>query len=230
MKNILFVSVVFILLSLVSYSQTTKISISTNYQSGNTEATSLLLSGDTRQNLSEKIELSIGFRTSYAEQFGRVSDRTNRINFEIDSRGQLYPLMFVSAENDLNRRIDYRINGGIGAGYHFKPFGIDSKVSMMGLWESALLGDGLRISTPMLSFRYRTKIGSDTTARIRHVSMIQKYVNTSYYRMINTVSLVNPLISNINTLISFEHRYEKTQIEGVKPNDFSVTFGIEMDF
>ena len=138
-----------------------------------------------------------------------------------------YPLGFVSAENNLNRRIELRLNGGVGGGFHDNSIGVDSKTSFMILWEYSDMIGTEPISTPLISARTRLKKKLNDGATLRFSYMIQKYLTDDVYRMLSTVSISYPIYSSLSFLFTAEHRYETVQVQGVKPNDFSTMFGLE---
>jgi hypothetical protein len=138
-----------------------------------------------------------------------------------------YPLGFVSVENNLNRKIELRVNSGLGFGFYDKSIGVDSKTSVMLLWEHSDMVGIDPISTPMISARTRIKKNLDGGGKMRFTYLVQKYLQSPVYRMTSTFSMSYPIYSSLSILITAEHRYETVQVQGVKPNDFSTMFGLE---
>ena len=222
-------SILFCILSVPSFSQTTgKISTSLSYQTGNTEQTSITGRLDLDTKFSDEIESSLNLQTNYGEQFGTVFDRIYRGSFELDvDADDFYPLGFVSAENNLNRRIELRLNGGFGMGFHDNSDILGSKTSIMLLWEYSDMVGIDPISKPMVSFRTRLKKKLESGMSTRLVFLMQKYLTDDVYRMTSTFSMSYPVYKSLSFLFTAEHRYETVQVQGVKPNDFSTMFGLE---
>lgn len=228
MKRFVF-PILFCILSIQSFSQITgKISASANYQTGNTEILSLDGRSDFGYKFSDEIESSLFLQANYAEQFGRVFDRVYRGSFELDvDADNFYPLGFVSVENNLNRKIELRLNGGVGGGFHDNSIGVDSKTSVMILWEySDMIGTD-PISTPLISAKTRLKKKLNDGVTIKFSYIVQKYLTDDVYRMTSTFSMSYPVYKSLSFLFTAEHRYETVQVQGVKPNDFSTMFGLE---
>jgi len=221
--------ILFCILSIQSFSQTTgKISASANYQTGNTEAMSLTGKADLDLKVSDEIQSNLSLQTNYGEQFGKVFDRVYRGAFELDvDADDFYPLLFVSAENNMNRKIDLRFNGGVGFGYADDRIGVDSKTSVMLLWEYSDMVGIDPISKPMISIRTRMKKKLESGMSTRLVLLMQKYLTGDVYRMTSTFSISYPVYKSLSFLFTAEHRYETVQVQGVKPNDFSTMFGLE---
>ncbi len=228
MKRFVF-PILFCILSIPSFSQTTgKISTSLNYQTGNTEAVAITGKLDLDTKFSDEIESSLNLQTNYGEQFGTVFDRIYKGSFELDvDADDFYPLLFVSAENNMNRKIDLRFNGGVGFGYADDKIGVDSKTSIMLLWEYSDMVSIDPISKPMVSFRTRLKKKLESGMSTRLVLLMQKYLTGDVYRMTSTFSMSYPVYKSLSFLFTAEHRYETVQVQGVKPNDFSTMFGLE---
>lgn len=91
----------------------------------------------------------------------------------------LYP-----TENNLNRRIELRLNGGVGGGYHDALFTVDCKTSLMVLWEYSDMVGIEPISTPILSARTRLKRKLDNGVSVRFTYIVQKYLTSPVYRTI----------------------------------------------
>jgi hypothetical protein len=211
-----------------SFSQTGTLSASVNYQTGNTEATSFTGKVDLNYKVSDVIESNLFLQTNYGEQFGTVFDRMYKGTFELDvDPDDFYPLAFVSVENNLNRKIELRVNSGLGFGFYDNSIGVDSKTSVMILWEHSDMVGIEPISTPMISARTRVKKNLDGGGKMRFTYLVQKYLQSLVYRMTSTFSISYPIYSTLSILITAEHRYETVQVQGVKPNDFSTLFGLE---
>ena len=199
-----------------------------NYQTGNTEAVSFTGKVDLSYKVSDVIESNLFIQTNYGEQFGTVFDRMYKGTFELDvDPDDFYPLAFVSVENNLNRKIELRVNSGLGFGFYDNSIGVDSKTSVMVLWEHSDMVGIEPISTPMISARTRVKKNLDGGGKMRFAYLVQKYLQSPVYRMTSTFSISYPIYSSLSILITAEHRYETVQVQGVKPNDFSTMFGIE---
>ena len=199
-----------------------------NYQTGNTEATSFTGKADLSYKVSDVIESNLFIQTNYGEQFGTVFDRMYKGTFELDvDPDDFYPLAFVSVENNLNRKIELRFNSGIGFGFYDNSIGVDSKTSVMVLWEHSDMVGIEPISTPMISARTRIKKNLEGGGKLRFTYLVQKYLQSPVYRMTSTFSMSFPIFSSLSFLFTAEHRYETVQVQGVKPNDFSTMFGIE---
>lgn len=222
-------SILFCILSIPSFSQTTgKISTSLNYQTGNTEAIAITGKVDLDTKFSEQIQSSLNLQANYGEQFGTVFDRIYKGSFELDvDADDFYPLGFIGAENNLNRKIEFRFNGGLGLGFHDNSIGVDSKTSLMMLWEYSDMAGIEPISKPMVSFRTRLKKKLESGMSTRLVLLMQKYLTGDVYRMTSTFSMSYPVYKSLSFLFTAEHRYETVQVQGVKPNDFSTMFGLE---
>lgn len=199
-----------------------------NYQTGNTEAVSFTGKADLSYKVSDVIESNLFIQTNYGEQFGTVFDRMYKGTFELDvDPDDFYPLAFVSVENNLNRKIELRVNSGLGFGFYDNSIGVDSKTSVMVLWEHSDMVGIEPISTPMISARTRVKKNLDGGGKMRFAYLVQKYLQSPVYRMTSTFSISYPIYSSLSILITAEHRYETVQVQGVKPNDFSTLFGLE---
>ena len=199
-----------------------------NYQTGNTEATSFTGKADLNYKVSDLIESNLFLQTNYGEQFGTVFDRMYKGTFELNvDPDDFYPLAFVSVENNLNRKIELRVNSGIGFGFYDNSIGVDSKTSVMVLWEHSDMVGIEPISTPMISARTRVKKNLEGGGKLRFTYLVQKYLQSPVYRMTSTFSMSFPIYSSLSFLFTAEHRYETVQVQGVKPNDFSTMFGIE---
>jgi len=199
-----------------------------NYQTGNTEAVSFTGKVDLNYKVSDVIESNLFLQTNYGEQFGTVFDRMYKGTFELDvDPDDFYPLAFVSVENNLNRKIELRVNSGLGFGFYDNSIGVDSKTSVMVLWEHSDMVGIEPISTPMISARTRVKRNLDGGGKMRFTYLVQKYLQSPVYRMTSTFSISYPIYSSLSILITAEHRYETVQVQGVKPNDFSTLFGLE---
>jgi len=199
-----------------------------NYQTGNTEAVSFTGKVDLSYKVSDVIESNLFIQTNYGEQFGTVFDRMYKGTFELDvDPDDFYPLAFVSVENNLNRKIELRVNSGLGFGFYDNSIGVDSKTSVMVLWEHSDMVGIEPISTPMISARTRVKKNLDGGGKMRFTYLVQKYLQSPVYRMMSTFSISYPIYSSLSILITAEHRYETVQVRGVKPNDFSTLFGLE---
>jgi len=199
-----------------------------NYQTGNTEAVSFTGKVDLSYKVSDVIESNLFIQTNYGEQFGTVFDRMYKGTFELDvDPDDFYPLAFVSVENNLNRKIELRVNSGLGFGFYDNSIGVDSKTSVMVLWEHSDMVSIEPISTPMISARTRVKKNLDGGGKMRFTYLVQKYLQSPVYRMTSTFSISYPIYSSLSILITAEHRYETVQVRGVKPNDFSTMFGLE---
>lgn len=178
--------------------------------------------------VSDEIQSNLSLQTNYGEQFGKVFDRVYRGAFELDvDADDFYPLLFVSAENNMNRKIDLRFNGGVGFGYADDRIGVDSKTSVMLLWEYSDMVGIDPISKPMISIRTRMKKKLESGMSTRLVLLMQKYLTGDVYRMTSTFSISYPVYKSLSFLFTAEHRYETVQVQGVKPNDFSTMFGLE---
>jgi hypothetical protein len=211
-----------------SFSQTGTLSASMNYQTGNTEAVSFTGKVDLSYKVSDVIESNLFIQTNYGEQFGTVFDRMYKGTFELDvDPDDFYPLAFVSVENNLNRKIELRVNSGLGFGFYDNSIGVDSKTSVMVLWEHSDMVSIEPISTPMISTRTRIKKNLEGGGKMRFTYLVQKYLQSPVYRMTSTFSISYPIYSSLSILITAEHRYETVQVQGVKPNDFSTMFGLE---
>jgi hypothetical protein len=211
-----------------SFSQTGTLSASMNYQTGNTEAVSFTGKVDLSYKVSDVIESNLFIQTNYGEQFGTVFDRMYKGTFELDvDPDDFYPLAFVSVENNLNRKIELRVNSGLGFGFYDNSIGVDSKTSVMVLWEHSDMVSIEPISTPMISTRTRIKKNLEGGGKMRFTYLVQKYLQSPVYRMTSTFSISYPIYSSLSILITAEHRYETVQVQGVKPNDFSTLFGLE---
>jgi hypothetical protein len=211
-----------------SFSQTGTLSASVNYQTGNTEVTSFTGKADLNYKVSDVIESNLFLQTNYGEQFGTVFDRMYKGTFELDvDPDDFYPLAFVSVENNLNRKIELRVNSGLGFGFYDNSIGVDSKTSVMVLWEHSDMVGIEPISTPMISARTRIKKNLEGGGKMRFTYLVQKYLQSPVYRMTSTFSISYPIYSSLSILITAEHRYETVQVQGVKPNDFSTLFGLE---
>jgi hypothetical protein len=174
------------------------------------------------------VESNLFLQTNYGEQFGRVFDRMYKGTFELNvDPDDFYPLGFVSVENNLNRKIELRVNSGLGFGFYDKSIGVDSKTSVMLLWEHSDMVGIEPISTPMISARTRVKKNLNGGGKMRFTYLVQKYLQSPVYRMTSTFSMSYPIYSSLSILITAEHRYETVQVQGVKPNDFSTMFGLE---
>lgn len=221
--------ILFCILSIPSFGQITgKISTSLNYQTGNTETMAITGKVDLDTKFSNEIESNLNLQTNYGEQFGTVFDRIYKGSFELDvDADDFYPLLFVSAENNMNRKIDLRFNGGVGFGFADDKIGVDSKTSVMLLWEYSDMVGIDPISKPMVSFRTRLKKKLESGMSTRLVLLMQKYLTGDVYRMNSTFSMSYPIYSSLSFLFTVEHRYETVQVRGVKPNDFSTMFGLE---
>ena len=199
-----------------------------NYQTGNTEAVSFTGKADLSYKASDVVESNLFLQTNYGEQFGRVFDRMYKGTFELNvDPDDFYPLGFVSVENNLNRKIELRVNSGLGFGFYDKSIGVDSKTSVMLLWEHSDMVGIDPISTPMISARTRVKKNLNGGGKMRFTYLVQKYLQSPVYRMTSTFSMSYPIYSSLSILITAEHRYETVQVQGVKPNDFSTMFGLE---
>ena len=199
-----------------------------NYQTGNTEAVSFTGKADLSYKASDVVESNLFLQTNYGEQFGRVFDRMYKGTFELNvDPDDFYPLGFVSVENNLNRKIELRVNSGLGFGFYDKSIGVDSKTSVMILWEHSDMVGIDPISTPMISARTRLKKNLNGGGKMRFTYLVQKYLQSPVYRMTSTFSMSYPIYSSLSILITAEHRYETVQVQGVKPNDFSTMFGLE---
>ena len=199
-----------------------------NYQTGNTEAVSFTGKVDLSYKVSDVIESNLFIQTNYGEQFGTVFDRMYKGTFELDvDPDDFYPLAFVSVENNLNRKIELRVNSGLGFGFYDNSIGVDSKTSVMVLWEHSDMVSIEPISTPMISTRTRIKKNLEGGGKMRFTYLVQKYLQSPVYRMTSTFSISYPIYSSLSILITAEHRYETVQVQGVKPNDFSTMFGLE---
>ena len=199
-----------------------------NYQTGNTEAASFTGKADLSYKVSDVIESNLFIQTNYGEQFGTVFDRMYKGTFELDvDPDDFYPLAFVSVENNLNRKIELRVNSGLGFGFYDNSIGVDSKTSVMVLWEHSDMVSIEPISTPMISARTRVKKNLDGGGKMRFTYLVQKYLQSPVYRMTSTFSISYPIYNSLSILITAEHRYETVQVQGVKPNDFSTLFGLE---
>ena len=223
------VSILFCILSTLSYGQTSgDISASINYQSGNTEIMALTGKVNLDTKFSDDVQSTLTFQTNYSEQFGTVFDRVYRGSFELDvDADDFYPLGFVSVENNLNRRIELRLNGGLGLGFHNNSDILDSKTSVMLLWEYSDMVGIDPISKPMVSVRTRLKKKLESGLSTRLVFLVQRYITQDVYRMNSTFAMSYPIYSSLSFLFTVEHRYETVQVQGVKPNDFSTMFGLE---
>lgn len=211
-----------------SFSQTGTLSASMNYQTGNTEAVSFTGKVDLSYKVSDVIESNLFIQTNYGEQFGTVFDRMYKGTFELDvDPDDFYPLAFVSVENNLNRKIELRVNSGLGFGFYDNSIGVDSKTSVMVLWEHSDMVSIEPISTPMISARTRIKKNLEGGGKMRFAYLVQKYLQSPVYRMTSTFSISYPIYSTLSILFTAEHRYETVQVQGVKPNDFSTLFGLE---
>lgn len=209
--------------------QTGTISASANYQTGNTQITSFTGKVDLSHKFSQSIESSLLLQGNYGEQFGKVSDRVYKGSFELDvDADDFYPLAFISAENNLNRKIELRFNGGVGGGFHDNSIGVDSKTSVMLLWEHSDMVGTDPIDTPILSARTRMKKKLEGGGSIRFTYLFQKYLMSSIYRSVSTFSFSYPIYKSFSVLFTAEHRHETVQVQGVKPDDFSTLFGIEL--
>jgi hypothetical protein len=222
------VSVFLCIFTICSFSQTGTLSASMNYQTGNTEAVSFTGKADLSYKASDVVESNLFLQTNYGEQFGRVFDRMYKGTFELNvDPDDFYPLGFVSVENNLNRKIELRVNSGLGFGFYDKSIGVDSKTSVMILWEHSDMIGIDPISTPMISARTRLKKNLNGGGKMRFTYLVQKYLQSPVYRMTSTFSMSYPIYSSLSILITAEHRYETVQVQGVKPNDFSTMFGLE---
>jgi hypothetical protein len=222
------VSVFLCIFTICSFSQTGTLSASMNYQTGNTEAVSFTGKADLSHKFSDVVESNLFLQTNYGEQFGRVFDRMYKGTFELNvDPDDFYPLGFVSVENNLNRKIELRVNSGLGFGFYDKSIGVDSKTSVMLLWEHSDMVGIDPISTPMISARTRVKKNLNGGGKMRFTYLVQKYLQSPVYRMTSTFSMSYPIYSSLSILITAEHRYETVQVQGVKPNDFSTMFGLE---
>jgi hypothetical protein len=222
------VSVFLCIFTICSFSQTGTLSASMNYQTGNTEAVSFTGKADLSYKASDVVESNLFLQTNYGEQFGRVFDRMYKGTFELNvDPDDFYPLGFVSVENNLNRKIELRVNSGLGFGFYDKSIGVDSKTSVMLLWEHSDMVGIEPISTPMISARTRVKKNLNGGGKMRFTYLVQKYLQSPVYRMTSTFSMSYPIYSSLSILITAEHRYETVQVQGVKPNDFSTMFGLE---
>jgi hypothetical protein len=222
------VSVFLCIFTICSFSQTGTLSTSMNYQTGNTEAVSFTGKADLSYKASDVVESNLFLQTNYGEQFGRVFDRMYKGTFELNvDPDDFYPLGFVSVENNLNRKIELRVNSGLGFGFYDKSIGVDSKTSVMILWEHSDMIGIDPISTPMISARTRLKKNLNGGGKMRFTYLVQKYLQSPVYRMTSTFSMSYPIYSSLSILITAEHRYETVQVQGVKPNDFSTMFGLE---
>jgi hypothetical protein len=222
------VSVFLCIFTICSFSQTGTLSASMNYQTGNTEAVSFTGKADLSHKFSDVVESNLFLQTNYGEQFGRVFDRMYKGTFELNvDPDDFYPLGFVSVENNLNRKIELRVNSGLGFGFYDKSIGVDSKTSVMLLWEHSDMVGIDPISTPMISARTRIKKNLDGGGKMRFTYLVQKYLQSPVYRMTSTFSMSYPIYSSLSILITAEHRYETVQVQEVKPNDFSTMFGLE---
>jgi hypothetical protein len=222
------VSVFLCIFTICSFSQTGTLSASMNYQTGNTEAVSFTGKADLSYKASDVVESNLFLQTNYGEQFGRVFDRMYKGTFELNvDPDDFYPLGFVSVENNLNRKIELRVNSGLGFGFYDKSIGVDSKTSVMILWEHSDMVGIDPISTPMISARTRLKKNLNGGGKMRFTYLVQKYLQSPVYRMTSTFSMSYPIYSSLSILITAEHRYETVQVQGVKPNDFSTMFGLE---
>jgi hypothetical protein len=222
------VSVFLCIFTICSFSQTGTLSASMNYQTGNTEAVSFTGKADLSYKASDVVESNLFLQTNYGEQFGRVFDRMYKGTFELNvDPDDFYPLGFVSVENNLNRKIELRVNSGLGFGFYDKSIGVDSKTSVMVLWEHSDMVGIEPISTPMISARTRVKKNLNGGGKMRFTYLVQKYLQSPVYRMTSTFSMSYPIYSSLSILFTAEHRYETVQVQGVKPNDFSTMFGLE---
>jgi hypothetical protein len=222
------VSVFLCIFTICSFSQTGTLSASMNYQTGNTEAVSFTGKADLSYKASDVVESNLFLQTNYGEQFGRVFDRMYKGTFELNvDPDDFYPLGFVSVENNLNRKIELRVNSGLGFGFYDKSIGVDSKTSVMLLWEHSDMVGIEPISTPMISARTRVKKNLNGGGKMRFTYLVQKYLQSPVYRMTSTFSMSYPIYSSLSILFTAEHRYETVQVQGVKPNDFSTMFGLE---
>lgn len=221
--------ILFCILWAPSFSQVSgKIGTSVNYQTGNTEAIAVTSKLDLDTKFSDEIQSNLIVQTNYGEQFGRVFDRVYRGSLELDvDADDFYPLLFVSAENNMNRKIDLRLNGGVGFGFADNKIGVDSKTSVMLLWEYSDMVGIEPISKPMVSFRTRLKKKLESGMSTRLVLLMQKYLTGDVYRMTSTFSISYPVYKSLSFLFTAEHRYETVQVQEAKPNDFSTMFGLE---
>lgn len=217
-----------------------RIELGFNGSSGNSSFAVLRTGGSVTRLSTEIYEFELSALIRYGKNEDRViaNDQRGTVKFDWRPDDDFSPFTFVSASRDRIRRIDLKVNGGVGAKWTFFRRQ-RSKVS----WSLAAVldhenlrlepGDTTRESRSVVRWSGRLKVDHEfgERATFQHITFWQPEVaDFGDYIIEMSNSLSSPLAGRISLVVEHEYVHDHVPPPGVGPNDqkFSVVLRMSL--
>lgn len=222
--------------------------------SSTVEANGNLLFGATSQTLTSlegdfahagerfSADAAVKFRYGESEDEERIKFVSSRswetiLSVDIHPHDRVSPFAFGSAGASLEKRIDHRESGGVGAKWTFAQTNTGkASVSLAALGERTVpLSDTLTQATSLVRWSWRVKFAQRVDDRISftHVTFYQPAIDApSRYTVASTSVGSYAINSDVALTLTFTDNYdsEATGRGALANNDGSVLFGIRATF
>ncbi len=207
----------------------TQLELGFNGATGNSSFSVLRTGGSLRYLHAEVAEFEFSALRRFGKSDGKIISNDMRATLKLDwnPRSSFSPLVFITASRDQIRKLDARINGGVGAQWTFLRRD-QSKISLstgaLLDYENYQLVAGSTDTESETTFRVSARIevdhqfGSGTT--FRHVTSWQpEAANFGDYNIEMTNSLSTRILSNLALALEHEYAHDEVPPPGVKKDD-----------
>ena len=207
----------------------TQLELGFNGSSGNSSFSVLRTGGSLKYLRTDVAEFEFSALVRYGESEGKVISNDMRSTLKFDWRPQsdFSPFVFVSARRDEIRKLDSKIDGGVGAKWTVLRRE-KSKISLSGAglleYENYQLAAGSTDPESEGVFRISGRLKFDHTfesgARIQHTTFWKPEASDfGDFNIEMTNSVSTQLLSNLALALEHEYLHDEVPPPGVKQND-----------
>ena len=217
-----------------------RVELGFNGSSGNSSF-SILRTGGSVTRLSTEIyelELSTLIRYGKSDEKEIANDQRVTMKFDWHPDADFSPFTFVTGSRDRIRKIDLKVNGGVGAKWTFLRYsGGKASVSLAGIIDyedlelaAASTAEEAR-SVGRWSGRFKFDHEFGTGAAFQHITFWQPQIGKfADYLIEVSNSLSTRLLTNLSLVIQHEYLHDEVPPEGVQADDhkFSVVLRVAL--
>ena len=207
----------------------TQLELGLNGASGNSSFSVLRTGGSVKYLLTDVAEFELSTLFRYGKNESKVisNDLRGSAKFDWHPQSDFSPFLYVAARRDPIRRIDAKIDGGLGAKWTFlRRTKTKISLSTAGIldYENFRLDAGSTDAESEGVFRVSVRLKFDhefgSGATFGHVTFWQpEAANFGDYNIEMTTSVSTKLLSKLALALEHEYLHDEVPPTGVKPND-----------
>lgn len=185
----------------------------------------------------DAFELALDTRYRYGRSEGEkvAENLRGEMNLDLWPQATWSPFLFATAEEDPFKRLDARLNGGVGAKRTFwqedgNEVSLSSAIlySYENLEVPDSLGDGIT-ETARWSFRGRGRLQIGEGSRVEQVVFFQPaFDRLEDYQLESVSSIRIALAEQLSFTTELLYQRDNTPAPEVKPDDYSISVGLSL--